>query len=154
MKDIGIADADIQKVLDRNGFKPPQNSCKSARVLDSPTSLYRHFDADGNLLYVGISLSAIERLRAHREQSHWFEKIAFITVNRYQTRHKAEIAEDMAISLEKPLHNIRRSGAPDHNLFDPEEAQAFAATVRSKIAENFKRDRAERLANLRAKAVR
>ncbi len=29
------------------------------------TALYRHFDKDGNLLYVGVSLNAIERTISH-----------------------------------------------------------------------------------------
>jgi hypothetical protein len=31
--------------------------------------LYRNFAADGTLLYVGINLSAFERLRAHRQNA-------------------------------------------------------------------------------------
>src|SRR5438067_656371 len=44
--------------------------------LDSgpPTQLYRHFDADGTLLYVGISLSALQRLRGHRA-AEWIDRI-------------------------------------------------------------------------------
>jgi hypothetical protein len=30
--------------------------------MSAPTHLYRHFDADGRLLYVGISLFAVNRL--------------------------------------------------------------------------------------------
>jgi hypothetical protein len=40
------------------------------------TSLYRHFDADGVLLYVGVSLWAVSRLTQHRHGSRWFHKIA------------------------------------------------------------------------------
>jgi hypothetical protein len=40
--------------------------------------LYRHFAADGSLLYVGISMCAINRLSQHEERSHWFDQIATV----------------------------------------------------------------------------
>lgn len=69
--------------------------------------LYRHFDASGALLYVGISLSAFSRLAQHREHSHWFSKIEKVTIEHFSTRVAAIEAERKAIFDEKPLHNIR-----------------------------------------------
>ena len=34
--------------------------------------LYRHFDCDGVLLYVGISLSTVARLCEHKHSSKWY----------------------------------------------------------------------------------
>jgi hypothetical protein len=70
-----------------------------------PTALYRHFDGEGRLLYVGISLSAIIRLATHRA-SPWFDEIASVEIERYQTRKDALTAELAAIHNEKPLHNV------------------------------------------------
>ena len=42
--------------------------------------LYRHYDANGELLYVGISLNALNRLAQHREVSAWFPDIAKVTI--------------------------------------------------------------------------
>jgi hypothetical protein len=70
-----------------------------------PTALYRHFDSDGRLLYVGISLSAIIRLAEHRA-SPWFDDIARVEIERHPTRKAALAAERKAIRDERPLHNI------------------------------------------------
>lgn len=79
--------------------------------LDSgPHQLYRHFDADGELLYVGISLSAVVRLAAHRSSSAWFNKIARIDIVSLPSRAAALSAEWSAIQTENPKHNI--SGKP------------------------------------------
>lgn len=72
------------------------------------TQLYRHFDENEVLLYVGISKNAIIRLIAH-EKSKWFEKISIITIENFKTREMAERAERRAIKKENPLFNsIRR----------------------------------------------
>jgi predicted GIY-YIG superfamily endonuclease len=42
--------------------------------------IYRHYDKDGNLLYVGISLSVISRIMQHKNGSHWFNNIANILI--------------------------------------------------------------------------
>lgn len=69
------------------------------------TSLYRHFDKDGQLLYVGISLSHVARLAQHRDSSHWYEEITHVTIEWYETRVEAELAETRAIGSEFPKHN-------------------------------------------------
>jgi excinuclease UvrABC nuclease subunit len=69
------------------------------------TNLYRHFDADGNLLYVGISLSALTRLYAHGKAA-WYNDIKNVTIENYPTKRMALDAEKNAIKTEKPIHNI------------------------------------------------
>jgi hypothetical protein len=71
--------------------------------------LYRHYDRHRALLYVGISLSAVQRLDGHHRDSHWFDEIATITIERFSNREKAEAAEKKAIIEEKPLHNVLHS---------------------------------------------
>lgn len=68
--------------------------------------LYRHFDAAGRLLYVGVSLSTTVRLMAHMARADWADQIATITVERFYSRTAALHAERTAIKAEKPLHNI------------------------------------------------
>lgn len=70
--------------------------------------LYRHFDKGGTLLYVGISLSAIQRLAQHKDASHWFNEISSVTIEQYETREAALAAERSAIVNENPLHNLKR----------------------------------------------
>ncbi len=71
------------------------------------TALYRHFDKDGNLLYVGVSLNAIERTISHRDKSHWYQDIARIEIEWLHSRSAAYYAEKKAIQSEHPRHNIR-----------------------------------------------
>lgn len=73
--------------------------------MSEKTQLYRHFDAAGELLYVGISISVMNRTAQHRSQSHWFDQIASISVEHFDTRREAEIAEAIAIREERPRHN-------------------------------------------------
>ena len=68
--------------------------------------LYRHFDDKGELLYVGVSLSALNRLMGHQQNSHWFWDIAKVEVSKFETRQASLDAETTAIKNEKPLHNI------------------------------------------------
>lgn len=71
------------------------------------TQLYRHFDREGRLLYVGISLSTIARLSSHKNAAPWFDQIATITVEHFPTRRLALIAELRAIRDEQPAHNVK-----------------------------------------------
>lgn len=70
-----------------------------------PVELYRHYNAEGVLLYVGVSLKAIFRLRQHQRRSHWSDDIAKMTIERYATHHEATLAEIYAIITERPLFN-------------------------------------------------
>lgn len=76
------------------------------------TDLYRHFDADGNLLYVGVSFGAVARLQQHMKASSWAEKIVRVEVQKFRTRNAALRAESVAITREKPAHNTRRPVLP------------------------------------------
>jgi excinuclease UvrABC nuclease subunit len=71
--------------------------------------LYRHFDKNDRLLYVGISLSVFQRLAQHRSRAHWFEQICRVEMEQFATREEAKAAERVAIKREKPLFNIQFS---------------------------------------------
>jgi predicted GIY-YIG superfamily endonuclease len=73
---------------------------------DKPTDLYRHYDADDRLLYVGISLDAFSRLRQHKGASGWTSDAVTMRTVRYPNRSEALEAESQAIIDEKPLWNI------------------------------------------------
>lgn len=74
--------------------------------MSDATDLYRAFAADGSLLYVGISFSALERLRQHRSDSAWFPTMHTLTIERFSSRQEALSAEAAAIKREKPLCNV------------------------------------------------
>ena len=77
------------------------------------TYLYRHFDADGGLLYVGVSLNALNRLGQHKDHSHWFDSICRVEIQKFDTRAKALAAETLAIGNERPKHNKHKRFVPE-----------------------------------------
>lgn len=88
--------------------------------MSGETALYRHFDEGGELLYVGISSSVIQRLAQHSRHTKWARRIARVDVEYYESREAAEAAERSAIRAERPLWNIAynasSNGSPDRRL--------------------------------------
>ena len=78
--------------------------------------LYRHFDERGKLLYVGVSLSTIQRLAQHKHHSHWFNSIEKITIEQFPSREEALDAEKIAIQKEDPLHNLALKNIPNPKM--------------------------------------
>lgn len=68
-------------------------------------ALYRFYDQDGVLLYVGISVAPWARWRAHRRLKPWWRDVTTITLERYWT-HEIRDAEKIAIRTERPLYNV------------------------------------------------
>jgi predicted GIY-YIG superfamily endonuclease len=73
------------------------------------TDLYRYYDNDGSLLYVGVSLGAIARLQQHRCKAEWFDEVAKVTIEKFGARAEAFAAEAQAIREERPVHNVQSS---------------------------------------------
>ena len=72
--------------------------------------LYRHFDANGVLLYVGCSKSALMRfLRDHHRDSFWVYSVARIEITPFNTLEEAQAAEQAAIRDEQPKFNRQGS---------------------------------------------
>lgn len=70
------------------------------------TALYRMYDAEGVLLYVGISMNAPSRIKQHRRDKHWWDDVARITITQYDDPAEAARAELEAILAEHPIDNI------------------------------------------------
>lgn len=86
-------------------------------VLAPPkVALYRHYDAAGTLLYIGISLKPIRRLETHGHHSSWAASIARIEVEWLGTQEAAAAAEVMAIRNERPAHNVVHNQWRVHTL--------------------------------------
>lgn len=85
-------------------------------------ALYRHFDADGALLYVGISNSVLARTGAHVVGSVWASQIDTIRIEWFDTRDAAVEAETNAIVEESPkfnkMHATTDSGAAITDLIN------------------------------------
>lgn len=70
------------------------------------TAVYRHFDDQGRLLYVGLSADPKRRTYEHSSRSDWALEIARMDAVWFPTRELAQAAEEKAIKEESPLHNI------------------------------------------------
>lgn len=81
-----------------------ERSAKSQRGVP-PVALYRHFDAKGRLLYVGITVDVHSRTRTHAGYSAWAPDAATGTITWYATEVDARAAETVAIKAERPRWN-------------------------------------------------
>ncbi|WP_343038773.1 GIY-YIG nuclease family protein [Pseudoxanthomonas kalamensis] len=91
----------------RREAKKVLNAAQS--VKRSPAQLYRHWDKDGRLLYVGIACNFVNRLAQHRNDSAWFPLIANVTIQHFDSREEAAAAEVHAIRTELPIFNRAHS---------------------------------------------
>lgn len=90
--------------------------CGVYLLKNETTILYRHFGSSGELLYVGISISALRRITEHRGTSSWFSSVVKIELERFETRDIALQAERVAISAENPLFNDHHSKFPPFSV--------------------------------------
>ena len=75
------------------------------------TTLYRYFDGDGKLLYVGITGDNVKRQSQHRRNAFWFGQIASATFEHFNSREEAIEAEREAIQTELPEFNIAETNS-------------------------------------------
>jgi excinuclease UvrABC nuclease subunit len=68
------------------------------------TELYRHYDADDQLLYIGVSSNTKTRLTQH--PGRWRKTVARTEITEFNDRLEAAAAEAEAIRTEKPKFNI------------------------------------------------
>lgn len=68
-------------------------------------TLYRFFDADGQLLYIGKTTNVRARFRAHADKE-WWGDVADSSLEHYATADAVAAAEVAAIRAEAPRHNV------------------------------------------------
>lgn len=76
------------------------------------TFLYRMYDEDGVLLYVGISRQPLARLTQHEDMKSWWARVVNISLEKFPTRQEALAAEADAITAEEPVYNVQHGTAP------------------------------------------
>lgn len=69
-------------------------------------ALYRFYNGNGALLYIGIALQPFARMGQHRREKSWWGEVATVTIEHYVSRPKAMAAERAAIKAEKPRYNV------------------------------------------------
>jgi predicted GIY-YIG superfamily endonuclease len=74
--------------------------------------VYRCYDADGNLLYVGCTNNPQQRYHAHMYwETWWAERITHTVMKVYGDRLTALLAEEHAIKTEHPIHNSQHAAS-------------------------------------------
>jgi predicted GIY-YIG superfamily endonuclease len=102
----------VSPTLRLRAFDPHAPSRQLATDEESPryapaTALYRFYDGDRRLLYVGITGQPRERWVAHRRKAVWWDLAAFVSVEIVPTSWQALDIERAAIRRERPLFNKR-----------------------------------------------
>jgi hypothetical protein len=82
-------------------------------AIQKPTAVYRYYDPDDILLYVGISETLAARGLRHIKASVWMDFAARSTISRYPTRTQARRAEIKAITTERPVFNREHNEGPE-----------------------------------------
>lgn len=73
--------------------------------MNEKTAVYRHYDADGALLYVGLSRNPLKRWGQHKALALWFYDISRIEIQWFDSREDASDAEIRAVKSERPIFN-------------------------------------------------
>lgn len=73
--------------------------------------LYRFFDAEGDLLYVGITWNPYRRWQRHANKAAWFGSAVRVTCEVFPNEWTALKAEVAAIHSERPIFNLRSAVA-------------------------------------------
>jgi len=67
--------------------------------------LYRFWNDADELLYIGVTMNFVDRMRTHRREQPWSDQITKITIERFETREDVLAAEKSAIVAESPRYN-------------------------------------------------
>ena len=75
-----------------------------------PFTLYRLYDYNDNLLYIGKTINLVARFNNHKRRKSWWKGVRTIGLTHYDSISELANAEKAAIRSEKPLHNIQYNG--------------------------------------------
>lgn len=87
------------------------------------TALYRLYDVNNGLLYVGISANPDVRWGQHSQTKPWWSEVADRKVEWHQMRADAAEAERVAIKAERPVWNLQHAVG---EVVDSEAGRLFA----------------------------
>lgn len=94
--------------------------------------LYRYYDENDVLLYIGLTANFPQRNGNHSHYSLWFCNCAKITLERFSSKDELAKAEKEAVINEKPLFNITYSTTikkekKKRDVYVPTKDHIFAA---------------------------
>jgi hypothetical protein len=99
----------IAQIL-REEMSPQAFAALVRALVPKSTALYRLYDGNNQLLYIGISADPEQRWEGHAlYNSQWWPLVAKKAIEWHDDRHLALAHEYLSIAREKPLHNRRQS---------------------------------------------
>jgi hypothetical protein len=84
--------------------------------VSTPTSVYRYLDADGVLIYVGITNRGVQRQAEHVAHSKWWRFVHAQDVEHYDDRETAERRERYLIEKHQPPFNVTHNAEHKRRL--------------------------------------
>jgi predicted GIY-YIG superfamily endonuclease len=85
---------------------------RSDDIYEQPHAVYRIYDAQDRLLYVGVSADFDARFRNHKSRAAWAPDYQRHELTWYPDRWQAESAEVAAIMSENPQYNVAGNRQP------------------------------------------
>lgn len=102
--------------------------------MSTKTALYRHFGKDGELLYIGISYNPFARLSQHELSSSWASLTVSMTIEYFESREDALLAEKHAIINDKPIYNIVHNTCSNNDFSYLDESIVFSVELDGLLA--------------------
>lgn len=91
------------------------------------SAVYQHLNANGEILYIGVSINPMARFGRHRSCSPWAHQVASVSIEWFDSQAEAYAEERRLVAIHQPpmnRHMIHRKG------FEPEKlAQRFGWTA-------------------------
>lgn len=117
-------------------IRPDEINVTDSITIPTPM-LYRCYNAEHQLLYIGMTMYPIRRLKHHRRAAPWWSQTTTIELSSYRNHRALEQAELRAIRFEKPLFNhvgARQPGVARTNdrgfISIATDANRFGTTLR------------------------
>jgi predicted GIY-YIG superfamily endonuclease len=101
--------------------------------MEGETSLYRFFNNDGKLLYVGITAHLLDRIVQHEVSQPWWEEVVAMTRSAFPTRETAHNAEKRAIHEESPKYNSVRYQHRPRVFHEPTDPRSVSEWVLARL---------------------
>lgn len=97
-------------------------------------ALYRFYDVEGRLLYIGLTADLPTRLNNHRDDKPWWCEVTRVAVEHYPDRAAVIAAERRAIIAEGPRYNVVHNRPRDISPARPaDDLIAICQTCRQQI---------------------
>lgn len=84
-----------------------RKEAKDSEPVERATTLYRCYDSEETLLYVGITSQRHRRFVQHSKGSDWWPRVATLQLEHYPTTSEAKAAEREQVAKLDPPHNVK-----------------------------------------------